>query len=151
MFLYYITILLASQLQVVYNICLRVIFMKNTKQRTLIIDVLSRAKVPLSANEIQKRASEKQPNIALTTIYRNLEVMYENDMIDRHRIDDKEYCYELKKKNHSHFLICKKCRKKVILSECPLKELENSITKSTGFHITSHSLELEGYCGECNK
>lgn len=123
--------------------------MKNTKQRILIIDILQKAKKPLSANDILIRAIKKQPNIALTTIYRNLEMLYESDLITRYRIDEKEYCYELKKEEHTHYLICKNCKKKVDLPECPLKELEQSISNTTGFKITSHNLELEGYCDKC--
>lgn len=123
--------------------------MKNTKQRILIIDILQKAKKPLSANDILIRAVKKQPNIALTTIYRNLEMLYESDLITRYRIDEKEYCYELKKEEHTHYLICKNCKKKVDLPECPLKELEQSISNTTGFKITSHNLELEGYCDKC--
>lgn len=125
--------------------------MKNTKQRLLILDILNKSKSPLSANEIQKKAIKKIPNIALTTIYRNLEILYENDLIDRQRIDETQYCYELKKEKHSHYLICKNCKEKIILSECPMKELEDSISQETGFHITSHHLELEGYCKKCKK
>ena len=123
--------------------------MKNTKQRTIIIQILQKAKKPLSANDIFIRAAKIQPSIALTTIYRNLEKLYENDLIIRYRIDEKEYCYELKRENHTHYLICKNCRKKVDLPECPLKELEKNISNSTGFKITSHNLELEGYCDKC--
>ncbi len=125
--------------------------MKKTKQRTLILDILSHAKIPLSANEIKNRCAEKQPNMALTTVYRNLDSMLDNNLIIRHRIDNKEYCYELKKDKHSHYLICKSCNKKIVLPGCPLEELENSIKVNTGFHITSHNLELEGYCKECEK
>ncbi len=123
--------------------------MKNTKQRTLIIDILKKAKKPLSANDILSRALTTMPNIALTTIYRNLEILYEADLITRQRIDEKEYCYELKKENHTHYLICKNCKKKIDLPECPLKELEQNISNKTGFKITSHNLELEGYCDKC--
>ena len=123
--------------------------MKNTKQRIIILEILQKAKKPLSANDIFNRATKIQSNIALTTIYRNLEKLYENDLIMRYRIEDKEYCYELKRENHTHYLICKNCRKKVDLPECPLKELEKNISNSTGFKITSHNLELEGYCDKC--
>ncbi len=125
--------------------------MRNTKQRDLIINILNKAKKPLSANEILVRAKEKQPNIALTTIYRNLDALYSGDLIVRQRIDEKEYCYEIKKIEHSHYLICKKCKKKIVLPECPLKALESSIMEETGFHVISHSLELEGYCEDCGK
>lgn len=123
--------------------------MKNTKQRTIILEILQKAKKPLSASDIYARATKLQPNMALTTIYRNLEMLYENDLIIRYRIEEKEYCYELKRENHTHYLICKNCRKKVDLPECPLKELEKNISNSTGFKITSHNLELEGYCDKC--
>lgn len=123
--------------------------MKNTKQRALIINILQKAKKPLSANDILNRALPVKPNIALTTVYRNLEMLYEADLITRHRIDEKEYCYELKKEKHTHYLICKNCKKKIDLPECPLKELEQNISTKTGFKITSHNLELEGYCDKC--
>lgn len=125
--------------------------MRNTKQRDLIINILNKAKKPLSANEILVRAKEKQPNIALTTIYRNLDALYSGDLIVRQRIDEKEYCYETKKTEHSHYLVCKKCKKKIVLPGCPLKALESSIMEETGFHVISHSLELEGYCEDCGK
>lgn len=125
--------------------------MRNTKQRDLIINILNKAKKPLSANEILLRAKKTQPNIALTTIYRNLEILYCTDIIVRQRIDEKEYCYEIKRTEHSHYLVCKNCKKKIELPECPLKALESSIKDETGFHIVSHSLELEGYCEDCEK
>lgn len=125
--------------------------MRNTKQRDLIINILTKAKKPLSANELLVRAKEKQPNIALTTIYRNLDALYSCDLIVRQRFDEKEYCYEIKKTEHSHYLVCKKCKKKIVLPECPLETLESSIMKETGFHVISHNLELEGYCGDCEK
>lgn len=123
--------------------------MKNTKQRAIILEILQKAKKPLSANDIFNKAVKIQSNIALTTIYRTLEMLYENDLIIRYRIDEKEYCYELKREKHTHYLICKNCRKKVDLPECPLKELEKNISAKTGFKITSHNLELEGYCDKC--
>lgn len=123
--------------------------MKNTKQRIILLEILQKAKKPLSANDIYIRATKLQTNIALTTIYRNLEMLYENDLIIRYRIDEKEYCYELKRENHTHYLVCKNCKKKIDLPECPLKELEKNISNSTGFKITSHNLEIEGYCDKC--
>ena len=123
--------------------------MKNTKQRTIILEILQKARKPLSANDIFDRAIKMQPQMALTTIYRNLDMLYENDIISRTRINEKEYCYELKKEKHTHYLVCKNCKKKVDLPDCPLKELEKNISSSTGFKITSHNLELEGYCDKC--
>lgn len=125
--------------------------MKVTKQRTLILDILQKAKKPLSASEILSRAIKVQPNLALTTIYRNLDALYGNDVIDRYRTHDKEYCFQIKKDKHTHYIVCKSCKKRIDLPECPIEEIENSIANSTGFTITSHNLELQGYCDNCKK
>ena len=85
--------------------------MKNTKHRSKIIDILKCSNNPLTAEEIYDKCV-KTENMNLSTIYRNLKVLNENDVIEKAVKQDGTYCYMLKDNKHSHLLICTKCKKR---------------------------------------
>lgn len=125
-------------------------FNKNTKQRQIILDILSNAKEPQTAKDIYIKASSIIPNIAQTTVYRNIDSLFASEIISRYRLDKDQYSYKLNANNeHSHYLLCKKCGKLTNFKTCPITELENSILKETGFSVINHSIELSGYCKKC--
>lgn len=123
-------------------------FKKNTKQRKIILDIIESSSSPLTAEQILKFANEKYPNIAKTTIYRNIDLLLQDNEIARFRLDDNSYSY-MSNKKHEHFIRCKKCGKISPIEDCPIEELEDKISKETGFEITNHSIELSGYCNNC--
>lgn len=124
-------------------------FGKNTKQRKIILEILSESSMPLTTEQIYQKAKLKYPTIAKTTVYRNIKMLFRNNEISRFRLDDNSYSYMLTQKNHEHFLRCKSCGKILPITQCPIEDLENKITKETGFEITDHSIELSGYCKDC--
>jgi len=122
---------------------------KNTKQRQIILNILTTATVPQTAEDIYIKAVSMVPNIAKTTVYRNIDSLFSNGIISRYRFDKDKYSYELNTNVHSHYLLCKKCGELTSLKTCPLIDLENSILKDTGFNVTNHSIELFGFCKKC--
>jgi Fe2+ or Zn2+ uptake regulation protein len=126
--------------------------MKNTKQRQIIIDILNNSNIPLTANDVYLKTILKLPNIAKTTIYRNISSLLENKLITRYRLNKDEYSYKLNKNDlHQHYLICKKCGKLTTIKDCPIKKFEESLLKNTGFKMTGHSIEIFGYCKKCRE
>jgi len=124
-------------------------FNKNTKQRQIILNILTTSTVPQTAEDIYVKAVSIVENIAKTTVYRNIDSLFANGIISRYRFDKDEYSYELNTNVHSHYLLCKKCGELTSLTTCPILDLENSILKDTGFSVTNHSIELFGYCKKC--
>ena len=124
--------------------------MKNTKHRSKIIDILKCSNNPLTAEEIYDKCV-KTENMNLSTIYRNLKVLNENDVIEKAVKQDGTYCYMLKDNKHSHLLICTKCKKCIKLYECPVYILDEKIEKKTGYKLQSHNLEMYGLCPKCRK
>lgn len=49
---------------------------RTTRQKQLIMAVLHEAAVPLTAGEIYARCVRRQPTLAKSTVYRNLEAMH---------------------------------------------------------------------------
>ena len=124
---------------------------KNTKQRQYISEVLNGCTEPLTAEEIYRMALEKCPNMAITTVYRNLEMLIKNHKVNKIIYSDATARYEYIKhgESHSHFLVCVGCNRAFPLEECPLKI--DGIKESTGFTVTGHNIEIYGYCKDCRR
>lgn len=125
-------------------------FKKNTKQRKIILDILSNSDYPINAEQIYEKASNIYKSIAKTTIYRNIDSLLKDGTIVRYNLNNNMYSYMLNSK-HEHFIKCKNCGKVVSIENCPLHELEKKLSKETGFNITDHSIEFYGYCKDCKK
>ena len=124
-----------------------------TKQRIKIIEILEGKSIPLTAEEIFEEAKKEFPNIALTTVYRNLEALSDAGVVIRTVFHDgtARFKYGDEVGRHKHLLICKNCKKTVVIDECPLIQMENEIQNETGFKITDHNLEIYGYCKDCSE
>lgn len=122
---------------------------KNTKQRNLILEVLEKAVQPLTADDIFIAVKPKYTSISLSTIYRNLEMLLQKDIITKETFNDNKARYELKRENHKHRLICKGCNIIVDIEECPLKALEDKLKSETHFDISDHKVEIYGLCPKC--
>ena len=123
--------------------------LKNTKQRQQILEFLENAKMPLSAEEIFKEVKTILPNIAISTIYRNLETLLSKNIVRKTMFGDGIARYEAFSSKHKHYLVCVNCNKMISIPDCPLSEIENNLEKTTDFYVLGHSLEIYGKCPEC--
>ena len=125
--------------------------LKWTKQRKCVYRVLKEAKEPLNAIQIYNLA-EKQADgedYAVSTIYRILAAFEEKGLVEKTTwMGDGTVVYELKREEHTHYAVCLECHKRIPLQKCPFAHLH--LEKENGdFTITSHKLELYGYCKDC--
>lgn len=122
---------------------------RHTKKREILIDIIKKENKPLTATNLYDICKEKNIPINLSTIYRFLNDLLNNNILIKEIRQDKNSYYEFNTKKHKHHIICEKCHKEVPLDICPLNQLENQILSSTGYKITSHTLEFRGICKEC--
>lgn len=121
-----------------------------TKQRKQILQILEIENNPISAEEIFNKLKDLS-NMDLSTIYRNLNILEDkNILLKTTNIDGISY-YQLNNDQHKHFVTCNICHKKFLIENCPIHELEDSIEKETGFMITGHNFEFTGICPACQK
>ncbi|MBB5336079.1 Fur family transcriptional regulator [Pectinatus brassicae] len=124
---------------------------KSTKQRNLLLNILKDSMAAQSAENIYLEAKKSDKIINLSTVYRILEKFTEKNIITKTVMNDKMAAYSLTPQLHQHQLICLRCKKMILLDECPLHEFEKNVEKTTEFSVTDHRLELYGYCRECQK
>jgi Fur family ferric uptake transcriptional regulator len=122
---------------------------RNTKPRMAIIDTLENANIPLSAEDIYIKLKQDGNAANLSTVYRTLELLVNNGMVLKDKMNDNRARFKLAGDRHSHHLVCTSCHKIVELGLCPLELLEKDIKMATKFNITGHKLELYGLCPEC--
>ena len=132
-----------------------------TKPREAILAVLEKTIDHLSAEDIYLAVHKFYPNIGLTTIYRNLELLVEMGMVVKFEFGHGKAKYELadqySKKEHHHHLVCKKCSRIFEYSDFMenevdfLKSTEKGLSKKYDFQITEHLIQFYGYCNKCAK
>lgn len=123
---------------------------RNTKQKQIILSILKEANRPMSINEIYTKVVLSIPKIAKSTIYRNIDALLDQNLIDKYHLNDNEIFYRIKanSQEHKHFVICSDCKKIFDLPSCPIHELENAMEEE-GFIIKDHQIQISGICKEC--
>lgn len=124
---------------------------RHTKQKQLLLDILKNTERPMSINDIYLSVKKELPTIAKSTIYRNIDNLLKQNLIDKYYLNDNELFYQIKhnEHEHKHYVICDNCKMMFDLPLCPIHEIENAMEKE-GFHISEHYIQINGTCKNCN-
>lgn len=123
---------------------------KLTPQRRMIVEALLEAgEAQLAADDIYQKVRTAYPEVGLDTIYRNLRLLVKLNVVDEVKLPGKLAQYSLNRQVHEHELVCLECGAEIPLGHCPIKELEAVAREEHGFVISSHRIELFGYCPKC--
>lgn len=125
---------------------------RNTKQKQHILNILSTAKGPMSINEIYTCCIETYPKIAKSTIYRNIDSLIKQNLIDKYYLQENEMFYQIKNTSseHKHYVICNSCKKMFDLPICPIHDIQSCL-KEYDFTVTDHYIQISGQCKDCKQ
>ena len=119
-----------------------------TTQRQVILEEVKKTNTHPTADEIYKLVRERLPRISLGTVYRNLEILSKNGMIQKLEWAGTQKRYDGRLENHYH-IRCLNCgRVEDILME-PLSIIEDIFHKVCDYEIIGHRLEIIGLCSQC--
>ena len=124
--------------------------LRNTWQKTAVLEQLSNTDEFVSAQELHQKISQSGKKLGLTTVYRALTEMVEQGMADSLSISDGEMRYRICTPEHHHHLICRVCGKTVEFDMPGFEELALQVAKANGFTELSHEIELFGVCKDCS-
>ncbi|MCZ2203920.1 Fur family transcriptional regulator [Bartonella sp. A05] len=131
-----------------YDQELRAAGLRVTRQRRIILDVLTDTDDHPNAFEIFQRVNEIDPNISLSTVYRTMKTLEENGTIHRHAFSGGPSRFEQADGEHHDHLIDIETGQ-VIEFQCDIIEkIQEEIASSLGYDIIHHRLELYGK--KCN-
>ncbi|MGC9081417.1 Fur family transcriptional regulator [Sulfurihydrogenibium sp.] len=123
---------------------------KTTKQRKAILEILEENITPMHAEDIYLKLKEKGIDVSLSTIYRNLDMLQKQGLVVKaYMLNEDKARFGLSSKKN--YLICKNCKKIVIIDNCPFEKFKEELMEVHGFDILEHSIEVYGICPDCKK
>lgn len=116
-----------------------------TKQKRLVLDIIESSHKHPTAEEVFFEARQQMPNIALGTVYRNLNALVDEGFVRRITLAGTPDRFDKTNCNHDH-LVCQKCGK---LKDVVLSGIAEEIKKNSGDEIVSYELNAYYICEAC--
>ncbi len=114
-----------------------------------VLNTLERAGGFASAQEVYKLMLREGEKIGLTTVYRSLQSLVNDKIVDVLRRDDGEAIYRLCGDVHHHHLVCKNCSQTIEIIGDDFEKWAQSIATEHGFRDVGHTAEIFGICANC--
>ena len=122
--------------------------LKVTPQRLKIVSMIERHG-HINIEELYRQMREEFPSVSLATIYKNINQMVENGLVQEVKLPTQKSVYEIVKEPHLH-MVCDRCHKIediVVGTDKIIEEAE----KVSGYEILDSFITLRGICPECRK
>jgi Fur family ferric uptake transcriptional regulator len=127
--------------------------LKFTRPRRLIFkEIFSSKEVHPNAYEIHRRLKSKGQKVSLATIYRTLKLLVKSGLVSEIDFGENHSHYEpeIVKAAHGH-LVCLSCGEVKEFSHEKIQTLINKIGKRSHFRTDKFSIQVFGYCKNCQK
>ncbi len=123
---------------------------RGTKQAEALAAVLDSLPGFWSAQQIHAELRRRGERIGLTTVYRHLQVLSEDGLLDTIRDAGGETLYRrCRSAVHHHHLICRICGTSVEVEGRAVEQWAEKVAAEAGFTTVDHTVELFGLCPRC--
>jgi Fur family ferric uptake transcriptional regulator len=119
-----------------------------TRSQERILNLLKNIKHSISAQGIYVELRNDNQSIGLATVYRSLEVLKLEGLVQARTLANGEAIYSLVQQD-KHYLTCLQCGISIPIHQCPVHELERQLQTSHQFKVFYHNLEFFGLCNKC--
>lgn len=113
-----------------------------TRQRAALVGVLAEADDHPDAVELHRRAEAEVPGISLSTVYRTLTALEEQDVIHRHQFEGASARFEHAEAEHHDHMIDVETGEVVEFCSDRIEALQAEIAAEMGYDILHHRMEL---------
>jgi len=103
----------------------------------------------LTPAQVYEIARKKYRALGLVTVYRTLEKLEEQHLIQRVHQPAGCQAFISSGMGHQHLLLCEQCGKVAFFEGDDLDALTTAIAQKTGYQIHEHWLQLFGVCSSC--
>ena len=122
---------------------------RSTRQRAVVRDLVAEFESFKSAQDIHHILRGRGETIGLSTVYRNLQTLAEDDLVDTVRNEQGEVLYRKCSAKHHHHLVCRTCGRVVEVTGPAVERWADRAAEENGFSDVSHTVEIFGVCSEC--
>jgi Fur family ferric uptake transcriptional regulator len=121
-----------------------------THQRQVILEEMKKNPYHPTADEVYEMVRRKLPKISLGTIYRNLDVLTSQGVIQKIETEGSQKRFDGNPQPHYH-VRCIQCGTLEDVQIQPLPSAEEVVENSRGYEIYGFKLEFIGICPECKE
>lgn len=121
--------------------------------RGAVIELLSRQRCCLSAQEIADQLSGRGRDVGLASVYRALELLYGMGLVARVDLGDGGHRYEPIEPGgeHHHHAICDTCGRVTAFEDEKLESALHRLADRLSHSISAHDVVIHGDCSRCVK
>ena len=124
--------------------------LKITKQRRTVLKAFLECKNHISVEELYNTVLKAEPKIGLATVYRTLALLTKSGLALEMDFGDGQKRYESSYRTvHHDHMVCTECGKIIEFNHPLIEKYQEEIAKVNNFKITSHKLDIFGYCLDC--
>jgi Fur family transcriptional regulator, peroxide stress response regulator len=116
---------------------------RRSRQRDVILQIVQETDSHPTAEWVYERARRKIPNLSLGTVYRNLNLLVEENAIQRVAPGDGVVRYDRRLGDHAHF-ICTETGRVMDIEAPEMDELIQQFHRQTGHLVTSYRILFYG-------
>jgi Fur family peroxide stress response transcriptional regulator len=124
--------------------------LRMTPRRAAIYRVLVGTVSHPTAEDLHQRVKRQHPMISPNTVYYTLGVLQKAGLVHQVNYWHDRSRFDANTSPHHH-LICLGCRRIQDLTDEALDRLSVSGRLKTGFEVTGHRVEFQGYCAACRR
>jgi len=118
--------------------------LKMTDQRRVIARVLSDSADHPDVEQVYRRATQIDPRISISTVYRTVRLFEEANILERHDFGDGRARYEEIPESHHDHLIDIQTGKVIEFTNEKIEQLQREVAGLLGYDLVDHRLELYG-------
>ena len=118
--------------------------LRMTDQRRTIAAVLQESEDHPDVEELYARASARDPNISIATVYRTVKLFEEAGILDKLEFGDGRARYEDAERDHHDHLIDINSGEVIEFVDPEIEKLQEKIANKLGYKLKGHKLELYG-------
>lgn len=122
---------------------------RRSQKREALSEILLDTTVFRSAQDIHVELRNQGHGIGLSTVYRQLQQMADQELVDTLRNEDGEVLYRRCSPKHHHHLVCRACGRVEEVKGPTVETWAEKAASQHGFVDVSHQLEIFGVCPAC--
>lgn len=122
-----------------------------TGQRQLLLQLIEEHGGHLDAQELYRLASEQNPRLSLSTVYRTMNLLRDLGLVNEVHLGEEHHHYELRPSSEHYHLVCINCGGVVEIGGQSIEQLKAAVAEQHDFEITQAQVDLVGLCGECRR
>lgn len=126
----------------------RVLGLRYSRQRDVILQVIRDAPGPLTVQEIFDLSEVQLSSLGIATVYRTLKLLQETNLVRTVILPTGESRFEPAELGHHHHFHCRSCDSVYDLDACPVR-IPRDKPYAGGFVVEDHEVTLYGTCPKC--